>query len=176
MSEFVHITGEVAVRFQRDGEWYVAGNRGALNMWRVHANSERAVDLLHRLSAHLDPVVDVVVDDERDAEQWEGALRFLPDVREAIGRLRWPLASYGGVEITLVTPDDQLSLMPSLELFIYSRHETWASRLEAEGVRARSSAPAPVWSPMDVPPRDAPELREALLTLAERLELNMSNT
>lgn len=171
MPDFAQQRGDVALRFHRDSPWYVATQIGDVECRRIHANSERVVDLLHRLASHLDPVVDVIVDDERDEMSWEGALRFLPDVREALGRLRWPLASYGGVEITLVTPDDQLSLMPSLELVIYSRDDRWDRRLAAEGLARLAEAPKPIWRPSVANAAPALELRDALVTLAERLEL-----
>ena len=69
------------------------------------------MDLFIRLSSHLDAVVDVVIEHPRDGTKWFGAMRDLSEARDALGRLRWPLSSSGGVELTLVTPDDQVSLM-----------------------------------------------------------------
>ena len=171
MPDFTHETGEIAIRFHRDSEWYVVDRAGDVRVLRVHANGERAVELFLRFSAHLDTLVDVVMTNQRDAAVWQGELRDLGEVREALGRLRWPLASYGGVEVTLVTPSDQLSLMPSLELIICSRDGTdWPMRLAAERVRLASFAPAE-WSTDKVPLTEAPELTAALDLVIQRLEL-----
>lgn len=174
MPNFTRETSEVAFRFHRDNEWYIQARDGDLFVLRVHATSERAVELFHRLTAHLDPSVDVVVEHRRDATSWLGALQDLAQVREAIGRLRWPLASSGGVEFTLVTPDDQITLMPSLELVIYSRRDHWSVRLADEGVRARVTAPPAVWHSGHVPWSPAPDLTVALSAFAERLALELA--
>ncbi len=169
MPDFTNQESDIAIRFHRDSEWSVASRTGDLHMWRVHAPSERAVDLFLRLSAHLDTVVDVVIEHVRDGTSWLGALRPLPAVRDALARLRWPLASSGGVELTLVTPHDQLSLMPTLDLVIYARSDRWTALLEAEGVVPRESAPPVLFRADAVPWSHAPELSAALATAVERL-------
>lgn len=171
MPDFTSQASDVAVRFHRDSEWSVAHRDGDVRVWRVHAPSERAVDLFIRLSSHLESVVDVVIEHPRDRTSWFGAARDLPEARDALGRLRWPLSTSGGVELTLVTPDDQLSLMPTLDLVIYARTDRWADLLEAEGVVPRESAPPPLWRPSMVPWSPAPELSAALSAVVERLEL-----
>ena len=61
----------------------------------------------------------------------------LPDVRDTIARLKLLLARFGGVELSVYTPEDQLTLNPHLELFIYSRTDRWLYLLEGEGWRSR---------------------------------------
>lgn len=168
---FTHETGEVAGRFHRETEWYVASHAGLVHVLRVHANSERTVELFHRFSAHLDPLVDVCLAHRRDGRSWQRGLCVLTDVRDAVGRLRWPLASHGGVELTLYSADDQLTLMPSLELVIYSRRDDWRARLDVEGLHSRASAPPATWRMTDGPWPDAPELGAALSALVQRLSL-----
>lgn len=147
------------------------GDAEAVHALRVHANAERAVELFYRLAAALEPIVDVAISHVRDGRSWEGVLRFLPDVRDAVGRLRWPLAMAGGVEITIYTGDDQLTLTPSLEVVIYSRSDRWLALVEAEGL-SRDAAPArSVWHPGASGWGDAPELQVALESTAERLAL-----
>ena len=171
MPHFAQQYSSVAKRFQRDTDWYVATDDGAIFTYQIHANSERVVELCYRLSSFLEPVVDMFIDDRRHQRVWEGSLRFLPDVREALGRLRWPLAAFGGVELSLYTANDQLTLTSALTLVIYSRAEHWPVRLAAEGVVSRKEAPPPVWQPSAVPLVDAPELEAALVLTAERLAL-----
>jgi len=171
MPDFTHHSSEVALRFRRQGEWFIAGRTGNLHVLRVQAISERAVELFLLLSARLHEVVGVAIDHPRDGSSWHGAMRFLPEVRETLGRLRWPLASFGGVEIALVTSEEQLTLTTSLELVIYSREDRWRTVLEAEGLEPRTSAPAPIWNPADVGWSPAPELSAALATAVARLAL-----
>lgn len=171
MPDFTSEASDVAVRFHRDGDWSVAHRDGDVRVWRVHTPGERAVDLFIRLSSHLEAVVDVVIEHPRDGVTWHGDLQFLPEVREALGRLRWPLASSGGVELTLVTADDQLTLMPSLELVIYARNDRWVALLEAEGIQPRERAPRALWQPAAATLPPAPELSAALATMADRLGL-----
>jgi len=45
-------------------------------------------------------------------------LAALPDLREPVGRLRVSPATYGGEEITVFGPDDQVVLISSLALAI----------------------------------------------------------
>ena len=171
MPDFSGEASEVAIRFHRDSAWSVASRDGDVRIWRVQAPSERAVDLFLRLSSHLDAVVDVAIEHPRDGRSWFGALRELNETREALARLRWPLSSNGGVELTLVTADDQVSLMPTLDLFIYARSDRWCALLEGEGILAREIAPPPLWLPSQVPWSPAPDLSAALATAVERLEL-----
>lgn len=171
MPDFSGQASEVAIRFHRDSEWSVASHRDDVNVWRVHAPGERAVDLFLRLSSSLEGAVDIAIEHARDGTKWFGALRELAETREALARLRWPLSSYGGVELTLVTADDQLSLMPTLDLVIYARSDRWSALLQAEGILARETAPPPLWMPSHVPSSPAPELSAALATAVERLAL-----
>ena len=171
MPDFSGQASDVAIRFHRDSEWSVSSRKDDVRVWRVHAPSERAVDLFLRLSSHLDAVVDVAIHHPRDGTNWFGALRALSETRDTLARLRWPLASAGGVELTLVTAEDQLSLMPTMDLVIYARSDRWDVLLEGAGIPARESAPPPLWLPSRAPWSPAPELSAALATAVERLEL-----
>ncbi len=171
MPDFTNTSSEVARRFRRSQEGYVVTRDGDLTVIRVTAISERAVDIFLGLTARLDAVVDVFLEHPRDATRWEGRLRFLPDVRESLGRLRWPLATYGGVEVSLVTPEEQVTLTTALEVVIYTRSDRWPMWLEAEGVDVQQQAPRVVCRPDAVPWSPAPALSEALGLVAERLSL-----
>lgn len=172
MSSDEHATSDVEQRFHRHSDWYVQTvNATDFHTIRIRANSERVVELFHKLSVHLDSIVDVYVHHVRNGDRWEGALKFLPEIREGIGRLRWPLAAFGGVEFTVVTPTDQVTLMPTLELVIYSKGSAWRERLTAEGIRACDAFPPSVWTPVVEVGTVAPDLAVALSTICERLEL-----
>ena len=64
-------------------------------------NAERALDLFHTLSANLPPAVDVAIEDVRRGRTWRGVGLALPDVRDAVARLKLPISAYGGVELAV---------------------------------------------------------------------------
>lgn len=148
--------------FTRDGEHYEA---------RIAANAERVVDLLHTLAEELPPAVDVAIEDARAQESWRGADVALPDVREAIARLKVALAAYGGVELSVYTADDQLTLTPDLELYVFARTDRWLYILQGKGL-VETLSPAPEsWRIRPEQLGAAPELADALLATAQRLGL-----
>ena len=122
--------------FEKEGDHYEA---------YVGANAERVVDLFYTLSEQLPPAIDVVVEDLRSETVWTGESVALPDVRDAVARLKVPMATYGGVEFTLYTPDDQLTLTPQLELFIYSRSDRWIYLLQGKGLEEKAALADRSW-------------------------------
>jgi len=148
--------------YQQDGDHYTA---------RVVANAERMVDLFHNLSEHLPPAVDVAVEDVRTGRSWKGESLALPDVRDTLARLKSVLATHGGVEMAVYSSEDQLTLTPNLELFIYSRTDQWLYILKGRGLQEVREVHARSWTLRreDFPP--APELEAALTGAAERLGL-----
>lgn len=171
MAERLVSAADVAMRFRRDTDWFVVSRYAGVHAARIGTTSERAVDLLPTLATHLDPAVDLYVEDLRDGECWEGLSLALPDVREVLGRLRLPLATYGGVEIALVTAEDQLTLTPELELVVYARTDRWLFLLDGMGLAERAAPPPPVWRGSRASLTPAPDLSAALAAAAERLGL-----
>ena len=141
---------------------------------RIGTTAERALDLMQVLAGYLDPVVDVVIDDVRSATEWLGVDVPLPDLRDALGRLRFPVATYGGVELTIVGPDDQLSLTPELLIVIYSRSDRWYFLLDGLGLCERTAPPAPAWASSRSALKPSAELAAALTTAASRLGLRVA--
>src|SRR5262245_27628361 len=84
-------------RVSADGFTFAQEDSGNLYTAHVVANAERVVDLFYTLTEQLPPAVDVVLDDLRSGRSWKGETVALPDVREAIARLKILLARYGGV-------------------------------------------------------------------------------
>lgn len=137
----------------------------------VVANAERVLDLLHALSAHLPPAVDVALDDLRSGQRWRAEDAALPDVRDAIARLKFPVAAYGGVEIAIYTTDDQLTVTPSLELYLYARSDRWLYILLGKGLVERQDDEAATrWEGEDAM-APAPDLEDAIAQTVERLSL-----
>lgn len=137
----------------------------------VVANAERVVDLFHALTEQLPPAVDVVVDDRRSGRVWRGERVPLPDVRDAIARLKVPLASYGGVEFVCYTPEDQLTLNPAIELFVYSRTDRWFYLLRGKGLEEQKRLRTKSWRSAQREFQPAPGLEAALAQTVERLGL-----
>ncbi len=137
----------------------------------IVTNAERAVDLFHLLLEHLPPAVDIAIDDRRSRRSWTGEQVALPDVQDAIGRLKVVLAAGGGVEISIFTPDDQITLNPQLELFIYARSDRWLYLLLGLGLEERTLVPTRSWKLLHHDFEAAPELSDALIGMTTRLGL-----
>jgi hypothetical protein len=172
MADYSTSTADVVSRFRRETDWFVVWKHGEYFGSLVGANSERVVDLLPALANHLDPAVDVFIENLRDRREWQGALLALPDVREVVGRLRLPLAMHGGVEVTIVTPDDQLTLTPELQIVIYARTDRWYFLLQGMGLVEREAPPPPVWMPSRAALQPVADLTAVLDAAAERLGLD----
>ena len=148
--------------FDKEGDFYEA---------YVAANAERVVDLFYTLSEQLPPAIDIVIADLRSEATWKGESIALPDVRDAVARLKVPLATYGGVELSLYTPDDQLTLTPQLELFIYARSDRWLYLLQGKGLEERAALVDRSWRSQAWDRAPAPTLSAAVAAAAERLSL-----
>lgn len=155
-------SGQDGFTFTRTGDVYEA---------KVIANAERVVDLFYTLSELMAPAVDVYIKDERSQSVWSGQTVALPDVRDAVARLKVPLSTYGGVEISIFTPEDQLTLTPQLELFIYSRSDRWMYLLSSMNLEERASLEERLWGVESWERAPAPALSDAVAAAAERLSI-----
>lgn len=154
-------SGLDAFSFEKEEDVYTA---------HVVANAERVLDLLHALSIHLPPAVDLALDDRRSDRRWRGEGVALPDVRDAIARLKLPMATYGGVELAIYTPDDQLTVTPSLELYLYARSDRWLYILLGKGLVEQDRTLSSRWEGAAALTA-APELEAAIAQTIERLSL-----
>jgi hypothetical protein len=135
------------------------------------ANAERIVDLFDALLENLPPAVGVHLRDARTGQNWEGEQIALPDVRTAFARLRAPIATLGGVELAVFTSDDQVTINPVLELFIYARTDQWLYVLQGMGLEQRRSVRTKSWKLARTTHPPAPELSEAVAAAAGTLGL-----
>ncbi len=138
----------------------------------VVATAERVADLLHALTEELAPAVDVVIEDLRSGRVWRGERLALPDVRETLARLKIPLATYAGVEVAVYTGEDQLTLTPELELYLYARTDRWLYLLLGKGLVESDRVSGHAWRlrPEDLDP--APELSDVLARASDQLGLS----
>ena len=148
--------------FQQEKEYYAA---------HVVANAERVADLFVTLTDHLPPAVDVVIEDVRTKTVYRGESIALPDVREAAARLKVALATYGGVEFAVYSPEDQLTLNPHLELFVYARTDQWLYILQGKGLQEVRTVRTKSWKLRRDAFSPAPEMSEAVAAAAKRLGL-----
>lgn len=158
-------------RFRASTDGFTFTEEDGVFTAHVVATAERVVDLFWSLSELLGPAVDVHLEDLRSGRAWKGEALALPDVRDTIARLRLLLARFGGTEISIYTPDDQLSLNAHLELFIYSRSDKWLYLLEGRGLEERSALRPKSWKIKRQAFPAAPDLVNAVATAAERLSL-----
>jgi hypothetical protein len=148
--------------FTQESDYYSA---------HVVANAERVVDLFYTLCEQLSPALDVVIEDLRSRQTWKGEGVAQPDVREQIAKLKILLARYGGVELSVFTSEDQLTLNPHLELFIYARTDRWLYLLEGKGLEEQKRVRTKSWKIKRGDFPEAPELVTAVAAAAERLGL-----
>jgi hypothetical protein len=158
-------------RFRASTDGFTFTEEEGVYTAHVVANAERVVDLFWTLSELLSPAVDLYVDDLRSGRKWKGESLPLADVRDTVARLKLLLARFGGVEVSVYTPEDQLSLNPHLELFIYSKSDKWLYLLEGRGLEEQNRVRSKSWRIKRQGFPAAPDLVNAVSTAAERLAL-----
>jgi hypothetical protein len=163
--------GSIWKRFRSNADGFTFIEEGDHYSAHVVANAERVVDLFHALSEQLSPAVDVVIDDSRSGAVWKGESLALPDVRDAIARLKVLLSQHGGVELSVFTTEDQLTLNQQLELFVYARTDRWLYVLQGKGLQEQRAVRTKSWKLKRGDFPAAPELDRAIQGVVERLGL-----
>jgi hypothetical protein len=158
-------------RFRTSADGFTFIEEGDHYTAHVVANAERIVDLFHALSEQLSPAVDVVIDDSRTGVVWKGESLALPDVRDAIARLKVLLSQHGGVELSVFTTEDQLTMNQYLELFVYARTDRWLYVLQGKGLQEQRAVRTKSWKMKRGDFSAAPELDRAIQGVVERLGL-----
>lgn len=161
-------------RFRASADGFTFAEEKDFYSAHVVANAERVVDLFYTLAEQLPPAVDIVVEDLRSGRTWKGEALALIDVREAVARLKQLLARYGGVEMSVFTAEDQLTLNPYLELFIYARTDRWLYLLEGKGLEEQRRVRTKSWKVARQQFPAAPDLVNAVALAAERLGLEQT--
>lgn len=158
-------------RFRANPDGFTFESQDGVFTAHVVANAERVVDLFHALTEQLPPAVDVALEDLRSGRSWKGEGLPLDDVREQIARLKVLLARYGGVELSVYTSEDQLTLNPYLELFLYARTDRWYYLLTGKGLEEQRVVRTKSWKQKRAQFPAAAELVNAVQTAVERLSL-----
>ena len=159
-------------RFKIADDAFTFTSEDGLFSSHVVANAERVVDLFHSLLEHLPPAIDVALTDLRSGRTWKGEALPLDDVREQIARLKVLLGRYGGVELSVYSSEDQLTLNPYLELFIYARTDRWYYLLEGKGLSEQRTVRTKSWKQPRAQFPAAAELVNAIQATVERLGLS----
>ena len=140
---------EVSVwrRFRDATDTYMVLRRDGLVGTRALGNAEAMVELFLALTAECLPFVTLTVDDWRNDRTWRA--EGLPQVAllDAFYPLRVPLIGAGGVEFTLDTDGDQLTLSAHLEVVTWSRTDRWLYLLDRAGLRERPRVRGRLWRP-----------------------------
>ena len=158
-------------RFRPKADGFTFESRDGIFEAHATANAERVVDLFYSLAEQLPPAVDVCLEDRRSGRTWRGEALPRDDVREQIARLKVLLARYGGVELSVFSSDDQLTLTPYLELFIFSRTDRWYYLLQGRGLEKVSDVHTKTWKRPRAQFPAAAELVNAVQAAVERLGL-----
>lgn len=166
-----HAEAQIWQRFRPSSDGFTFASEDGVYLAHVAANAERVVDLFYSLAEQMTPAVDVVLEDLRSGRTWRGEALPLDDVREQVARLKVLLARYGGVEFSIFTSEDQLTLTPYLELFIYARTDRWCYLLEGRGLEEQTVVHTKSWKQRRAQFPAAAELVNAIQTAVERLGL-----
>lgn len=161
-------------RFRASSDGFTFDEEDGVFTAHVVANAERVVDLFWTLADLLGPAVDLHIDDLRSGRSWHGESLPLPDVRDAIARLRLLLARFGGTQVSVYTSEDQLSLNEHLELFIYSKSDKWLYLLEGRGLEEMPRVRTKSWKIKRQAFPPAPDLVNALAGAADRLGMKLA--
>lgn len=166
-----HAEASIWRRFRASADGFTFDSEDGIYSAHVVANAERVVDLFHSLAEQMTPAVDVTLEDLRSGRTWKGEALPLDDVREQIARLKVLLARYGGMEFSVYTSEDQLTLNPYLELFIYARTDRWYYLLEGRGLEEQAAVHTKSWKQRRAQFPAAAELVNAIQAAVERLGL-----
>jgi len=158
-------------RFRTAPEGFTAvQEEGGYWAFHVVARADRVVELFLAMLSELPVEASIEISDQRAARRWRGR-RETAALRAALEPLRALVAAHGGVEVTVFTEDDQLTLNPKLELFIYSHSQRWAPRLQGKGLSEERMVRTRSWRIPGAGLPPAPALSEAVAAAARRLEL-----
>ncbi|HUO52292.1 MAG TPA: hypothetical protein VMT93_07225 [Gemmatimonadaceae bacterium] len=139
--------------------------------WHVVTGAGRAVELFVELLGELPPSVSLEIADAHTGRRWQGTDCDTTGVRGALAPLREALVAHGGVEITVFSKDDQVTLNPVLELFLYSTGDRWTEILRAHGLPEERLVRTHSWKLRRQGLTPAPALSDAVAGAAAALRL-----
>ncbi len=140
---------EVSVwrRFRDASDTYAVMRRDGLVGARALGNAEAMVELFLELVPELPILFSLTVDDWRNSRTWHADGVTQAALLDAFYSLRVPIIGAGGVEFTLDSGGDQLSLSAHLEVVTWSRTDRWLYLLDRAGLRERPRVRGRLWRP-----------------------------
>ena len=163
--------GGAPSRFHAGTDLFAFRQEGGVHVAEVSTEREQAVDLFHALLDEMPDEVDFAIECLRTKRRFVGERLHRVEVEEAVARLKVPLVASGGVEVAVYTNDDQLSLSPMLDLWIYSTSDRWLYLLLGKGFEESVELPRRTWTVARDEFTGASEMVEAVTAAAERLTL-----
>jgi hypothetical protein len=160
-------------RFGALTDVFVSRREGELFVSEVAASEESAVDHFHALIDEMPALVDFAMTCLRTNRRYVGEGLHRTEVSETVARLRVPLVASGGVELAVYTADEQLSLSPTLDLWIYAKSDRWVYLLLGRGLEETAELPRRTWTVAPSEFTGAPALVAAVAAAAERLTLKV---
>jgi hypothetical protein len=160
-------------RFRPGADLFSVRSEAGVYVAEVRSSPEGAVDLFHELTGQMPGVVDLGLDCLRTGRRYVGESLQRAEVAETVARLKVPLVASGGVELSIYTGDEQLSLSPMLDLWIYAKSDRWLYLLVGRGLEETTELPVRTWSVAPSEFTGAPELVDAVTQTAERLTLKL---
>lgn len=164
---------EVSVwrRFRDASDTYQVLRRDGLIGTRALGNAEAMVELFIELIPEFPNLFTLVVDDWRQQQAWRAEGVSQAALLDAMYTLRVPLIGAGGVEFTLESAGDQLSLSAHLEVVTWSRTDRWQYLLDRAGLRERPRVRGRLWRPDRGAFPSANVLSAGVRTMADSLAL-----
>jgi hypothetical protein len=158
-------------RYGMTADGFTVSRGGGLTTVAVGASADRVLEHLAALVADMPAFVDIALDEVRSGHCWRAEARPLREVQQAMTQIQGVVARFGGVELSIYTKEDQLTLTPQLELYIFSHSDRWLYVLESRGLEERPALSSRSWRlPPGVFP-EAPELVRGVAAAAAGLGL-----
>ena len=164
---------EVSVwrRFRDTTDSYAVVRRDGLIGTRAIGNASTVVELFFALVPECPPVFALTVDDWRADVVMRADAVTQEALLDAVYPLRVPLIGAGGVEFTLETGGEQLTLSAQLEVVTWSRTDRWLYLLDRQGLRERPEVRGRLWRPARGAFAPASTLTSGVQTLVRQLAL-----
>ncbi len=140
---------EVSVwrRFRDATDTYAVMRRDGLVGTRAIGNAEAMVELFLEMIPEFPNIFSLTVDDWRNDRIWRAEGVTQSALLDAFYSLRVPIIGAGGVEFTLDSAADQLSISAHLEVVTWSSTDRWLYLHERAGLRERPRVRGRLWRP-----------------------------
>jgi hypothetical protein len=134
-------------RFRDTTDAFAVLRNGALTGARAIGNAEAMVELFLEMVPEFPNIFSLTVDDWRGGAVWHADSVTQAAFLDAFYALRIPVSGAGGVEFTLASEGEQLSLSSHLEVVAWAPTDRWLYLMERAGLREKSQLRGRLWRP-----------------------------